>query len=267
MIGRSSLLDELRQQNPLVHCITNSVVANFQANGLLALGASPIMADAIEEAAEVTAFSSSILLNTGTLNSSTVESMMAAGKSANVNGRPLVLDPVGAGATAFRKNTVVKLLAELDITLIRGNAGEIAAIAGVEWEAKGVDAGDGKANIVEAAKDVARSNRCFVAVTGETDIVTDGEQIIRITGGHPLMTRVTGMGCLLSAVSAAFLAVSPKSLEAVAHSLAFYKKAGEVAAEQAPGPGDFVVHFLNALYQLDDEAIDIGQMLLEGVVK
>lgn len=269
MRDQSSLLYELRRQSPLVHCITNNVVANFQANGLLALGASPIMADAIEEAAEIAAVSSCTLLNIGTLDSSVVESMIAAGKSASFKGRPLVLDPVGAGATAFRKQTVAKLLEELAFTLIRGNAGEIASTAGVEWKAKGVDAGEGSANIVEAAKDVARRHHCLVAVTGETDIVTDGEKIIRIKGGHPLMTRITGMGCLLSAVCAAFLSVGMHApLETTAYSLAFYKKAGEIAAEHASGPGDFAVHFLNALYQLDDEAMDVEQIIFEqGAVK
>ncbi|MFC5602631.1 hydroxyethylthiazole kinase [Sporosarcina koreensis] len=268
-MAQSSLLHELRSQSPLVHCITNIVVANFQANGLLALGASPIMAGAIEEAAEVAAVSSCTLLNIGTLDSSVVESMIAAGKSASIKGRPLVLDPVGAGATVFRKRTVAKLLEELEITLIRGNAGEIASIAGVEWEAKGVDAGDGSANIVEAAIDVARRHHCLVVVTGETDIVTDGEKIIRITGGHPLMARITGMGCLLSAVCAAFLSVGKHALlDAVAYSLAFYKKAGELAAERASGPGDFAVHFLNAIFQMDDAAIELGQIVVEeGVVK
>lgn len=268
MREQSSLLNELRQQNPLVHCITNHVVANFQANGLLLLGASPIMADAIEEAAEVAAVSSCTLLNVGTLDSTVVESMIAAGKSASVKGRPLVLDPVGAGATVFRKETVAKLLANLEFTLIRGNAGEIASIAGVEWKARGVDGGAGSANIIEAAQDVARRHRCLVAVTGESDVVTDGEKVIRIKGGHALMTRITGMGCLLSAVCAAFLSVGKDNpIDIVAYSLAFYKKAGEVAAERASGPGDFAVHFLNALSQLDDEAINFDHYYREEVVK
>ncbi|KXH79737.1 hydroxyethylthiazole kinase [Sporosarcina sp. HYO08] len=246
-------LNDIKQKNPLIHCLTNIVVANFQANGLLALGASPIMADSIEEAAEVAAFSSAVLVNIGTLDPASVDAMIAAGKSANEHGKPLVLDPVGVGATAFRKRTVEKMLGELKVTLIRGNAAEIAAIAGVEWSSKGVDAGDGTANLDVAAQKVAKQYGCIVAVTGETDIVTDGVQLIRITGGHPLMSRVTGTGCLLSAVSAAFLAVgNDRPLEAVAESLAFYKKAGEIAAGEAKGPGDFEVQFLNALYTLNE---------------
>jgi len=253
-----SLLHEVRAQNPLIHCITNTVVANFQANGLLALGASPIMADAIEEVAEVAAISSGLLLNIGTLDSSAVESMVAAGKSANSIRRPVVLDPVGAGATAFRKRAVEKLLEEVSITLVRGNAGEIAAIAGVDWHARGVDAGEGTIDIADAAKEVAIRQCCLVAVTGEMDLVTDGEKLIRIAGGHPLMTQITGTGCLLSAVSAAFLSVGPQTLETVADSLAFYKKAGELAADKASGPDDFAVHFLYALHNIADCAREIG---------
>lgn len=260
----NSLLKELRDNRPLVHCITNIVVANFQANGLLALGASPIMAASIEEAGDVSAISSCTLLNIGTLDSASIASMIAAGKSANAKGNPLVLDPVGAGATAFRKQTVSTLLAELDVTLIRGNAGEIAAIANVPWDAKGVDAGDGSADIVEASKDVAIRHQCLVAVTGEMDIVTDGVNVLQIAGGHPLMSRITGMGCLLSAVCAASLSVGKDdSLEAVAYSLAFYKQAGERAAEHASGPGDFAVHFVNALQSLQDSDVNQASIFIQ----
>ena len=265
---QSDLLQHIRSSNPIVHCITNIVVANFQANGLLALGASPIMADSVEEAADVAAFSSCTLLNIGTLNPTTVDAMIAAGKSATSFDRPLLLDPVGAGATDFRKQTVQKLLEALDITLIRGNAGEIAAIADVEWNAKGVDAGAGDADISEAAQHVARKHNCLVAVTGEVDLVTDGKTIIHISGGHELMTQVTGTGCLLSAVVGAFVAVSEKQemLFAAAEGLAFYKKAGEIAASQSTGPGDFSVHFLNTLYSLNPEEVLDRQFQLEEKV-
>lgn len=251
-----TILTDLRRTKPLVHCITNIVVANFQANGLLALGASPIMADSLEEAAEIAAVSSCTLLNIGTLDPTTVDSMIAAGKSAIQHGHPLILDPVGVGATAFRKQTVDHLLDTLDFTLIRGNAGEIAAIAGVEWNAKGVDAGSGEGDIGDAAKQVARQNNCLVAVTGETDLVTDGEQVIRISGGHELMSLVTGSGCLLSAVAGAFLAVSHgDALQTVAESLALYKKSGEIAAEQSFGPGDFAMNFLNTLHSIESQDV------------
>lgn len=241
-------IQQVRNEQPLIHCITNIVVANFQANGLLALGASPVMADAVEEAAEIASISACTVLNIGTLKSSTVEAMILAGKSAREHGKPVVLDPVGAGATSFRKQTVLKLLNEIDISLIRCNAGELAAIAGVDWQAKGVDAGEGHADIEALAKETAINYTCLVAVSGEKDIVTDGYDVITIKGGHPFMSNVTGMGCLLSSVAGAFLAVrNENQLDAVAQALTFYKQAGEQAAERATGLGDFAVQFINAL--------------------
>ena len=248
-----NLLTKIRQEQPLIHCITNIVVANFQANGLLALGASPVMADAIEEAADIAAVSSATVLNIGTLKQDTVEAIILAGKSAAKHGIPVVLDPVGVGATAFRKQSVSRILKEVDVTLIRCNAGEIAAIAGVQWAAKGVDAGEGDADIETIAKQVAQQYNCLVAVSGTVDIVTDGHKSLHITGGHPLMTRVTGVGCLLSSVTGAFLAVAnEKPLETVAIALSIYKQAGENAAKLATGPGDFAVQFLNTLYSMEN---------------
>ncbi|MFJ7935237.1 hydroxyethylthiazole kinase [Sporosarcina sp. NPDC096371] len=243
------LLQKLREEQPLVHCMTNIVVANFQANGLLALGASPVMADAVEEAAEIASVSSCTVLNIGTLKQDTVKAMLLAGKSANAHGKPVILDPVGAGATAFRKASVLEILDEVVLTLIRCNAGELAAIAGVKWQSKGVDAGQGDVDVKALAEEVAVRYHCIVAVTGAVDIVTDGNKTISITGGHPLLSKITGAGCLLSAVAGAFLAVEHENeLEAVATALTFYKKVGELAAEKAAGPGDFAVQLLNALY-------------------
>lgn len=256
MAIENTLLQQLRVQQPLVHCISNIVVANFQANGLLALGASPVMADAVEEAAEIAAVASCTVLNIGTLKQHTVDAMLLAGISANEHGVPVVLDPVGAGATTFRKASVLKILEEVDVTLIRCNAGELAAIAGVQWQAKGVDAGEGDADLTALAEQVAKNHHCIVAVTGVRDIVTNGKETTYIAGGHPLMSRITGAGCLLSAVAGAFLTVSAnRPLEAVATALTFYKQAGEIAAAQATGPGDFQTHFLNALYALNKQVI------------
>lgn len=248
----NALIQQLRKDQPLIHCITNFVVANFQANGLLALGASPVMADAVEEAADIAKISSCSVLNIGTLKQQTVDAMILAGQSARAHGKPVVLDPVGAGATPFRKESVMNVLESVDVTIIRCNAGELAAIAGVPWNAKGVDAGEGNADIEKIAKQVALQHTCLVAVSGETDVVTDGKTTLSITGGHPLMEKVTGMGCLLSSVVGAFLAVgSDRPLEAAAAALSFYKRAGEQAAKQAKGPGDLAIHFINALHTLD----------------
>ncbi|PID26108.1 hydroxyethylthiazole kinase [Sporosarcina sp. P7] len=248
------LIQELRQKQPLVHCMTNFVVANFQANGLLAIGASPVMADAVEEAEDIAKIAACSILNIGTLKQQTVDAMILAGKSARAAGKPVVLDPVGAGATAFRKASVLKVLDEVDITLIRCNTGELAAIADVPWAAKGVDAGEGSADIVSIAKKTALKYNCLVAVSGEVDLVTDGHSTLSITGGHPMMTTITGTGCLLSSVTGAFLSVGMEHpLEAVADALSFYKRAGEQTAKVSRGPGDFAVNFLNTLYTLDNE--------------
>jgi len=251
------LLKKLRVEQPLIHCITNIVVANFQANGLIAIGASPVMADAVEEAAEIASISACTVLNIGTLNHNTVEAMILAGKSAVEHGKPVVLDPVGAGASAYRKNTVLRILNEVNVTLLRCNAGELAAIADVEWQAKGVDAGQGDMDIEALAKLVAAHYDCLVAVTGPEDIVTDGKKVVSISGGHPIMTRITGTGCLLSSVTGAFLAVGNENpLEAVATALTYYKKAGEKAEKLSYGPGDFATLFLNTLNTLHEQDLD-----------
>lgn len=250
----SKLLSELRERRPLVHCMTNIVVANFQANGLLALGASPVMADAPEEAGEMAAAASCTVLNIGTLHRESLEAMEMAGKAANGAGNPVVLDPVGAGATQFRRDAVSRLLGAVDVTLIRCNAGELAAIAGVDWQASGVDAGDGDMDTETVAAEVARQYGCVVAVTGETDALTDGQRIVRISGGHPVMSRITGAGCLLSAVCGAFLSVGKDDpFRAVAAALAFYKAAGERAAATSSLLGSFLSAFIDRLALLGEE--------------
>ena len=245
-----SYLQKIRETNPLAHCITNIVVANLQANGLLALGASPTMADSLEEMDDIAQAAAVTVLNIGTLNPLTVDAMKRAGKRAREVGNPLVLDPVGAGATTFRKETTLELLRDLDITLIRGNAGELAAIAGIPWEAKGVDAGTGDASVVEIAETVAQDYHCLVALSGEVDVLTDGSTTYCIEGGDEMMTLVTGSGCLLSAVTGAFLAVAPNEpMEAVAEALAFYKHVGYETAQLADAPGSFQRTFLDLLYK------------------
>ncbi|MGM0844973.1 MAG: hydroxyethylthiazole kinase [Bacillota bacterium] len=242
------MLTEVRTKRPVVHCITNHVVSNFQANGLLAIGASPIMGEAREEAADLAALAGALSLNIGTLNNHSLESMLVAGASANKLGIPVVLDPVGAGATPFRLSSVKRLLAEVDIDVIRCNAGELAAITGAAWQSKGVDAGHGNADVAALAACAAHDFKTIIAVTGETDIVTDGDNIIEIPYGHPIMANVTGMGCLLSSVAAAFLAVQPeKPLQAIAEALRMYAIAGELAGESAKGPGSFKPAFLDTL--------------------
>ncbi|WP_339257454.1 hydroxyethylthiazole kinase [Paenibacillus sp. FSL P2-0136] len=245
-----SYLSKVRQANPLVHNITNIVVANFTANGLLALGASPFMADAIEEVADVAAMSGAVVLNIGTLNEAAIASMIEAGKAANRHHVPLVLDPVGAGATAYRTDVTAKLLSELQLTALRGNVAEVANVAGESWASKGVDAGAGEGDVVALAIKAAQKLNCVVIITGKEDIITDGKRTYIASNGHSILTRVTGTGCLLSAVVGAFLAVSGgEVLEAAAEALSFYGVAAELAAEaaEAQGPGSFQTLFLNQL--------------------
>lgn len=223
---------KINQKRPLIHCITNYVVANFTANGLLAIGASPVMADEIAEVEDMVSVANSLLINIGTMNVRTKEAMIIAGRKANEVGIPVVLDPVGVGATAFRLETVKGLLRDIKFDLIRCNAGELAAIAGVNWDSKGVDSGEGKMDIEQTAKAVAKQYNCFVIVTGEVDIVTSGDSIDYISGGHELMTKMTGTGCLLSAICTAALAVERNKLAFLSDVLKDYKKVAEMACQK-----------------------------------
>ena len=260
------MIHKIRSENPIIHCITNHVVSNFQANGLLAIGASPIMGEAKEEVEELVAISRALSLNIGTLNKELVDSMIIAGKQANKRNIPVILDPVGAGATAFRKDAIQKILTEVDISVLRCNAGELAAIGGVEWSAKGVDAGQGNMDTEELATRVAREHRLVVAVTGETDIVADASKVEKITGGDQMMGSVTGMGCLLSAVTAAFVAVSPENpTAATIEALRFYAAAGEKAAETSKGPGSFSETFLDVLFGVELGSAVYDRDQTEGV--
>lgn len=240
-------LYKIRQKNPLVHCITNYVVANFTANGLLAIGASPVMADEVEEVEEMVSIANAFLINIGTLNTRTLESMIKAGKKANELNIPVVLDPVGVGATSFRKQAVAKILEEVDIQLIRCNPGELAAIAGVSWQAKGVDSGEGEIDVQAAAKEVASKYNCMVIVTGPSDYLTDGESDHWISGGHVLMTQVTGTGCLLSAICAATLSLEGDPISNLKATLSDYKRVADGVSFQLL-LGSFQENILNQLH-------------------
>ncbi|MDR1567212.1 MAG: hydroxyethylthiazole kinase, partial [Streptococcaceae bacterium] len=224
-------IEKIRQQNPLVHNITNIVVANDSANGLLAIGASPFMSDAQEELEDIAQIADVTVLNIGTLNHHQLAAMEKIGLACNLLNKPVILDPVGAGATAYRKAAVSKLLATVRFAMIKGNAGEIAAIADVKWQAVGVDAGSGDSDISTVAKQVALKYNCIVGVTGEIDIITDGDKVIKVLNETPYFPKMTGSGCLLACIRGAFLAVSEKSaaLEAAVAAFASYAVAGEKA--------------------------------------
>ena len=244
---KSIYLSKIREQNPLIHNITNIVAANFSANGLLALGASPLMSANVEEMQEVPKISQALVINIGTLIGKEREAMLLAGKTANLVGIPVVLDPVGVGATSYRRETIRELLAEVKFALIRGNAGELAAIAGEAWQAKGVDAGQGEAQRYD----------CTVLISGAVDIVSDGTQTATIHNGTPLFPKVTASGCLLSAVCAAFLAVdSGNHFAATFEASVAYAVAGELAAEGLTTEvGQFQIRLLDELAALSPETI------------
>jgi hydroxyethylthiazole kinase len=252
------VLQTVRRVNPLIHNITNVVVTNFTANGLLSLGASPVMANAAEEAADMAKISSSLVLNIGTLNSQTVEAMTLAGKSANEHGVPVIFDPVGAGATPYRTQTAQKIIKDVNVSIIRGNAAEIANVVGEKWEIKGVDSGSGEGNIVELAITAAQKLKTVIVITGKEDVVTDGITTYTVSNGHPIMTKVTGTGCLLSSVIGAFAGVEKNLVTASVAALTFYGIAGEKAAKKTAdlGPGSFQIEFLNQLALVSSEDIN-----------
>ncbi|MBQ4900212.1 hydroxyethylthiazole kinase [Paenibacillus sp. Marseille-P2973] len=254
----SSLLAKLQKTKPLVHNMTNVVVTNFTANGLYALGASPVMAYAPEEVADMAKVAGAVVLNIGTLNSDLVEAMIIAGRSANENGVPVLLDPVGAGATRFRTESSLRIMREVRVSLVRGNAAEIAHLIGETREIKGVDAGDSGSydNAILAVR-AAQELGTVVAITGREDVITDGKLCRVISGGDALMTQVTGTGCLLTSVLGAFAAVEEDLLLAGTAGLAFYGTAAARAAERtaAFGPGSFQTAFLDELAKLHPHSL------------
>jgi hydroxyethylthiazole kinase len=245
----------VRERRPLVHQITNYVVMNETANATLALGALPVMAHAREEVAEMARLAGALVLNIGTLSPHWVEAMLIAGRAANDAGVPVVLDPVGAGATAYRTDTAKRILDEVEVAVLRGNAGEVATLVGVEAEVRGVEsitAADDAAAIARAA---GSALGLVASVTGPVDHVSDGERSAAIANGHPLLARVTGTGCMSSAVTGCFLAVAGP-FEAAVGALAAFGVAGEEAARDAGGPGSFHVGLYDALAALDPETLD-----------
>jgi hydroxyethylthiazole kinase len=254
-IGRT--LEAVRVQNPLVHNITNVVVTNFTANGLLALGASPVMAYSKLEVADMAKIAGALVLNIGTLNENEVEAMLIAGKAANENGVPVILDPVGAGATSYRTKTARQILEQVNISLIRGNAAEIANVVGEDWVIKGVDAGEGNSDIKGLAQRAAAKLKTVVAITGAEDVITDGTTTFVGYNGHPILTKVTGTGCLLTSVIGAFAAVETKLLQAAVSAIVTYGVAAEIAYEKScgEGPGRFQIEFLNQLALVSPEDV------------
>jgi hydroxyethylthiazole kinase len=252
-----STLRIIRDRKPLVHQITNYVVMNETANATLALGALPVMAHAREEVEEMVALAGALVINIGTLSPQWVEAMLAAGRAANARGIPVVVDPVGAGATSYRTETARRLLDELDVTVLRGNAGEIATLVGVQAEVRGVESLGVGGEPAELAREAARTLGTVASVTGPVDHVSDGARVLAVANGHELLGSVTGTGCMSSALTGCFLAAKPDApVEAAAEALAAFGVAGEEAAREASGPGSFHVNLYDALAGLDPETLD-----------
>ncbi len=250
-----AILGKIRSTKPVVHNITNYVVMNSTANVLLSMGASPIMAHAPEEVEEVVAIASSVVINIGTLSELWIASMIKAAWAATGQGKPCVLDPVGAGATTLRTETSKRIIREALPTVIRGNASEILALCTETGTTRGVDSVHSVDDAAFAAQEISASLGTVIAVTGARDLITDGKTTLVVEGGHPLMTMVTGTGCAASAIVGAFVAVEHDPITATAAALAFFGLAGEKAAEQASAPGTFWVKVLDALYRITPDEL------------
>jgi len=246
----------VRRRHPLIHHITNVVTTNDVANVTLAIGAAPVMAYAPEEVEEMVSMAGALALNIGTLTIRTVDVMIRAGRRANTLGVPVLLDPVGVGATVFRTEQAQRLLGGLRIASIRGNAGEVAVLAGRPGGVRGVDAAGYIEEVDRLAGSLARQTGAVVAATGAVDVVTDGERLIRVHNGDPLLARITGSGCMASAVVAAVTAVDDDPLAAAAAGLVCFGIAAEHAAKAAGGPGTFRALLLDAVAALNPETLE-----------
>jgi hydroxyethylthiazole kinase len=255
VIDPGATLAALRAHKPLVHNLTNYVVMNETANAILALGALPVMAHAREEIEEMVGLAGAVVINIGTLDAAWVRSMLAAGRAANARGIPVVLDPVGAGATRYRTATAKRLLDELDVAVLRGNVGEIATLVGVEAEVRGVESIGGGGDPAELAREAARSLGVVASVTGAVDHVSDGERVAAVSNGHPLLATISGTGCMSTAITGCFVAAREDPFEAAAEALVAFGVAGEDAAGDAKGPGTFHAGLYDALAALSPETL------------
>ena len=253
-------LRRVRERKPLVHNITNYVVMNYTAMALLACGAAPVMAHALEEVEEMVSLAGALVLNIGTLSPAWIEAMVKAGKRANALGVPVILDPVGAGATSLRTGAAKRLIEEASVQVVRGNASEILSLAPEKQgsRTKGVDSVHTVDQVTDTAVALARDLKLTLAMTGTVDLVTDGARVVHVMNGHAMMSRVTGTGCTATVIIGAFMAVERDPLRAAWAGLSYFGFAGEKAAAQAPGPGTFQVALLDALYEMTEDELTAG---------
>ena len=251
----SAAIEAVSAKSPLVHNITNFVVMNNTANALLAVGASPVMAHWTDEMAEMTAIANALVINIGTLDGNWVEAMITAGKAANQRGIPVVLDPVGAGATSQRTAAALNIINQCHPTIIRGNASEIMALVDASIKSKGVDSSASSHDALEAAKQLASDTNAVVVISGAIDYITNGTDVHTVEGGHHIMTAVTGMGCTATAIVGAFAAVEPNPMIAATAAMAVMSLAGERAAAYSHGNGSMQVNFLDELFNLSTDKL------------
>lgn len=259
MIDKKQLtadLDLVRAKSPLVHNITNYVVMNNTANALLAIGASPVMAHAVNEVEEMVAIASSLVINIGTLSDQWIKAMLLAGNAAHKKGIPVIFDPVGAGATAYRTKTCLQIIDECKPSIIRGNASEIMALVNSQSQTKGVDSIATSDSAVDAATLLATKTAAVVVISGPVDYITDGNRIAEVKNGSVMMTKVTGLGCTATAITGAFAAINSNYFVAATHAMAIMGIAGQLAAAKSEGPGTMQMHFLDELYKMSGKEIE-----------
>ena len=260
-----NLLENVRERAPLVHHITNYVTVNDCANITLSIGASPVMADDINEVEAMTSIASSLVINIGTLNSRTVECMIKAGKKANEVGIPVILDPVGAGATPYRTKVAKTIMDNIELAVIRGNLSEIKTLYGINTKTKGVDSlydtsiKDELEKGKLLAKDFSKRVGSIIAITGAVDIVTDGKMIYTVENGHKIMSKITGTGCMCSSLIGSYLGTNEDNLLAALSGVVSMGISGELAYEslkEAEGTGTFKVKLMDNIYNLSKEVIE-----------
>jgi hydroxyethylthiazole kinase len=261
ILNAFELLQKVRQQSPVVHHLTNWVTIYDCAQIVKTVGASPVMAHAPEEVAEMTGIASALVLNIGTLTVPMVEAMKLAAASANRKGSPVVLDVCGAGATSLRDQKIQELLEQVRIDVIKGNASEIARVSGVDIRTKGVDATEVDADLASLAQELAVRRHATVVITGKVDFVANGQECFRVKNGDVLMTSVVGTGCMAASLIGTFAAVEPNYARAAAGALACYEIAAELAARASQGPLSFKTALFDRLYGLDQATVEKMQRI------
>lgn len=259
----TKILSTVRERQPIVHAISNWVTANDVASALHAVGARPIMAFTPEEVKEIVSGADALVLNLGTPSPSGIESMLRAGHQAAILGRPVIFDPVGVGVSSFRINTSKRMIAELRLTVIKGNRAEIGVLSGKGGQLAGIDAVTGPEDLLTAAEHLSKTSGAVVAASGPQDLIVFSRRKVIVENGHPLMARVTGLGCILTALIGAFAAVENDSLLATTGAVAFFGLAGERAALQAKGPATFKTALFDILFTISPEEIGEGIKLRE----